>query len=955
MIKDLSEQLCSFGLCEPRCYYVPFGAGQSAGRREESERILPLNGEWSFQAYEKLSDIPEDFCSARLSDTLPVPSCVQYHGYDYFQYTNVRYPFPYDPPHVPAQNPAYHYSRTFCLKKTEKTYLLFEGVDSCFYVYVNGKYVGFSQISHRTSEFDISGFVSPGENRLDVVVQKWCAGSYLEDQDKWRFTGIFRDVYLLSRPEGHVVDYKIQTKIVGADAEVCFIYRKGGEAVVRFCGQECTVREGESVRFSVRNAKLWSAETPDLYDMEIECRGEKILEEVGICAVRVEKRRFLFNGKAIKLRGVNRHDFLPNTGAAVSYEDMVRDIRLMKALNVNTVRTSHYPAAPEFYKLCDRYGLYVVAESDVESHGVTLLGEPYARLTPNERYALIAEDERFSDAIVERQIVNVEREKNRPSVVMWSMGNESGFGENFKRASAEIRKRDTRPIHYEALWYLDRPARDGDYYSDVVDVASRMYPTVEWMRDEYLPDPREERPLFLCEYCHAMGNGPGDFGDYWALMESDESFMGGCVWEWADHGVRLNGGGYRYGGDFGERHHDGNFCIDGIVAPDRSLKSGSLEMKKIYQPLEITLTEKGVKAFNKNYFAPIRGRLVFIHKEYGKAAGEEEKTVVIEPRQSIEVPCKRTQALLVRFYSLEERCGVPAGHEVAAESFFREYYTPAPVRGGAEITRSGENLRICTGGADYQFNGCAGTLQPFVGGKALGSLALSVWRAPTDNDRKVAVKWRRVALEESKNEIRALSAEGDTVTVEGRFVTDGFLPLVRYKLKYLFGAEGFTLSAEYGYADYFEYLPRFGLVFELPGAFRNLKYCAYGPQESYCDKRLAAYKDVFSSRVSDEYAHYIKPQESGSHYLSDFAELSDGAVSVRAEGMRSFSAIGYSARALSIARHDDELPAPDKTYFSLDFAMSGIGSNSCGPVLAERFRVPKKGSGQITVRFSGEH
>lgn len=950
MIQNRSEQTKSFGLCAPRAYYIPFGAEQNFGRRETSERFTSLNGEWRFCAYAKLSDIAEDFCTGDLKDTIPVPSCVQYHGYDHFQYTNVRYPFPYDPPFVPVNNPAFHYSRSFSATGKDKLYLLFEGVDSCFYVYINGRFVGFSQISHRTSEFDVTAFVSAGENRLDVVVQKWCAGSYLEDQDKWRFTGIFRDVYLLSRPENHIVDYKIETPVTDGQAEVVFSHRGGGDALVSFCGQKRSVRAGETIRFPVSEPKLWSAEAPYLYDLEISCAGEKILEKVGIRTVAVQDRKFLVNGAPIKLRGVNRHDFHPEKGAAVSYEDMECDVRLMKRLNVNAVRTSHYPNAPEFYKLCDEYGLYVIAEADVESHGVVELGAFTEGISFERKFAQIAESDLFSDAIVERQITNVESQKNRPCVILWSLGNESGWGKNFIAASKEVRRRDARPIHYESAIHVERPARDDEYYSDAVDVVSRMYPTVEWMRDEYLPDTRERRPLVLCEYCHAMGNGPGDFKDYWDLMESSESFMGGCVWEWADHGVSVQGAPFRYGGDFGEDLHDGNFCIDGIVSPDRKIKSGTLEMKKIYQPLLFERTERGISVFNKNYFASLAGRIELIYKEYGEETGRESVRVAIMPRQALEVPCKSAQTILVRFYTEIGLPGVPAGSEIASEGFFEQKFAANAVEGDAEISPCGRGWSVRTKNAEYTIDGVTGEIaEVCVGGENLGPVQLTVWRAPTDNDCNNDKR-----LFECVNEARDIRVEGNTVVVRGGFAKSALAPFVRYVLRYTFGAEGFTAHAEYEHASYLKYLPRFGLAMRLSRQFDSLRYCAYGPQESYIDKHIGAYKDVFEDSVSNQYAHYIKPQESGSHWDADFAELTDGRTVVRAEGMRSFSAIGYSAAVLTKTKHNDELPPQDAVYFTADFAMSGIGSNSCGPMLAKQYRAPVCGGGSITFRFFEE-
>ena len=359
-----------------RAYYVPFGAEQERGAREESSRFLSLNGTWSIRAYESPLDA-DGFWEGEGEDKIPVPSCVQYFGYDYFQYTNISYPFPYDPPVIPQKNPCFHYSRRIELQRAEgeRLYMVFEGVDSCFYLYVNGHFVGFSQGSHRISEFDITPYAENGENKVDVLVLKWCYGSYLEDQDKWRFTGIFRDVYCLRRPEGHITDYKIETYINGSDGELVFENRSPLPIELYLCGESRVAEVGERVSFLIKNARLWSAEAPYLYTLRLSAKGEVIYEQVGIRTAEVKDGLFLVNGKPIKLYGVNRHDFHPERGAAVTYEDMKRDILLMKSLNVNALRTSHYPASPLLYELCDEYGLYVMSESDVETHG-----SQYARM-----------------------------------------------------------------------------------------------------------------------------------------------------------------------------------------------------------------------------------------------------------------------------------------------------------------------------------------------------------------------------------------------------------------------------------------------------------------------------------------------------------------------------------------------------------------------------------------------
>ena len=572
------ERFDRIGTMPHRSYYIPFAEADEIGeihgiqQRTTSSRFLSLDGIWSICRHEHI----EDFClSEPLTEKIPVPACVQMHGYDQIQYLNTRFPFPVILPHIPYENPCWHYRRSFFLEKREgeRYYLNFEGVDSAFYLYINGQKVGYSQISHATSEFDITQWVTDGENTLDVQVLKWCISSYLECQDKFRFSGIFRSVYILTRPEEHITDYKLETKLQ-KDAGLLFVCNESSLPIrCVFEEQKATVKPGNTLRFRLPGAKLWTSETPTLYTLDLYAAGEHIQEKIGFREVSAEGRVFKINGQPEKLKGVNRHDFHCDTGATVTLEDMLRDIQLMKQLNVNAVRTSHYPNCPEFYLLCDRYGLYVMDEADVETHGAVACEGGYDR----ELWAEFAEKELFTPGITDRHKALVERDKNRTSVIIWSLGNEASFGKAFLEGARYIRSRDkTRLVHYEGL----RNADAQYYYTDLVDMVSRMYPSDKTVQ-EVLEDPQENRPFVLCEYTHAMGNSCGDIADYWKKIYADERMMGGFVWEWADHGIRTREG-FLYGGDFGEADHDGNFCVDGLLTPDRKLKSGALEMQAVY-------------------------------------------------------------------------------------------------------------------------------------------------------------------------------------------------------------------------------------------------------------------------------------------------------------------------------------------------------------------------------------
>ena len=573
------ERFERIGTTPHRSYYIPFAdkdvirTKHGIQDRTSSSRFVSLDGVWQIK---KLDHVEDFEINEKLEDRSPVPACVQMHGYDHIQYLNTRYPFPVMLPHLPYENPCWHYRRTFNLKKKsgEKYYINFEGVDSAFYLYINGQFKGYSQISHATSEFDVTDLALNGENTIDVLVLKWCISTYLECQDKFRFSGIYRNVYLLTRPEKHITDYKIETRLSGSDGILSFTNESQIDVKLVFEDNSVIVPAGNKTEIVHPRAKHWTAENPNLYTLEIYANGEKIEESVGFREVTIDGKVFKINGNPVKLKGVNRHDFNCETAATVSLEDMAKDIHLMKELNVNAVRTSHYPNSPEFYLLCDKFGIYVMDEADLEMHGAC---------TRDGRYDIplwkeYAENNFFAPGITDRHTALVERDKNRTSVIIWSLGNESSFGKAFFKGANYIKNRDkTRPVHYEGLQNADPKY----YYTELVDMVSMMYPSFEKIRTDVLDNPKETRPFVLCEYTHAMGNSCGDIAAYWDMIYNNEQMMGAFVWEWADHGIKTDDG-FLYGGDFEEPEHDGNFCADGLLTPDRKLKSNALEMMAVY-------------------------------------------------------------------------------------------------------------------------------------------------------------------------------------------------------------------------------------------------------------------------------------------------------------------------------------------------------------------------------------
>lgn len=853
------EQYARIGVEKPRSYYIPFSIEDKfifKNRiidRSASSRFILLDGVWQIKEHKNVDGVD---INEKLTQTIPVPSCVQLHGYDHIQYINCRYPFPARPPYVPQENPAYHYRKKFTIKDlSERYYLNFEGVDSCFYVYVNGKKIGFSQISHATSEFDITDCLVKGVNLLDVVVLKWCASSYLECQDKFRFTGIFRSVYLLKRPQKHITNFKIQTKIDGNDGIIEIYNYSEIPFDISFNRLKKTVEPNHNVSIQVKNAKFWTAETPHLYNITLLTDDEKIPQKVGIRTSEIVDGIYKINGKHIKLKGVNRHESNPKTGATVTVEDTVRDLKLMKWANVNAIRTSHYPDIPEFYELCDAYGFYVMDEADLETHGAVTSAGGWD-LDVWEEYA---NNDLFTDGITDREITLYERDKNHACVVIWSLGNESSFGKAFYPGIEYIKSKDSRPIHYEGIWNITDKDK---YYTNKLDMASRMYAPLSYF-DEFLLDKRETRPYVLCEYLHSMGNSCGDLQDYWDKINSNDRFIGAFVWEWCDHAIQTEKG-FLYGGDFGETEHDSNFCVDGLISPDRRVKSNLLELQAVY--------------------------------------GD------------------------------KPRCDeLPMGKALMSVS-------------------ADKDMKYCinTQGQLCSINDVT-LKQPF---------ALHIERAFIDNDmllfhasadvRQIKDNWS--FYEDCKQVAYSIEEKDGQVKVIGGIEKNCMRPMVNFEIEYTFFENGVDIEISYKTAKYVTYLPRIGFEFAIDKKYQAIEYTGYGPYESYADKHRASDYGTYRSTAKKEYYPWIKPQETGSHYGTTQLKLANG-MQIVAEKPFSFSVLPYSTKQIKTAKHDFELPKSDAVYINLDLAMSGIGTFSCGPELAEEYRAPKEGKNKFRISF----
>ena len=971
-----------------RAYYVPFERPTGAfEKRETSALFHSLSGEWGFRYFPSFAD----FCRLVQESGLPEPdgtiavpsnwqiSRADLPGIDRPQYTNIAYPIPFDPPYVPVENPTGLYTRTFSWKVREgrRGYLVMEGVDAAFYLFVNGTFTGYGEIPHSTAEFDVTPYLQEGENRIHVAVLKWCKGTYLDDQDKIRLSGIFRDVYLLDRPENHVTDYTVRTSLPDGETAEVAVELKGtasaGAAVSLFDpeGNRLETQNADpkgNVRFLVQNPRLWNAEEPTLYELRIEAAGEHFAEAVGLREIRIEDSVFHINGAPVRFRGANRHDSDPVTGYAVTEEAMERDLRLMKAHNINAVRTSHYPNDPRFYQWCDRLGLYVIDEADLECHGVTMTGLGGYE----DSFNRLADDPAWLGLFLERQIALVERDKNRPCVVMWSMGNESGWGCNFEECLRWIHERDTtRPVHYEGA------SNVGGYPGDSQpgpDVTSRMYPGIDWCRT-YCESRRDPRPLVLCEFCHAMGNGPGDIGDYWEALDRYPQFAGGFIWEWCDHAVeagRTESGEprYLYGGDFGERHHDGNFCADGLVMPDRTPSTGLLEVKAVWRPVDVRpvrLEEGRIAVVNRLDFrtlSHLRGTWEITRN--GETFSRGDLPLLNTPARGTEeiqlpytLPEDGVCALNLRFYQQDEAAGIPAGTEAAFVQLSLPVQPaaecPETSLGGRVICqRQGDSFVLSAGPSTLVYDSQTAAFRSWsVRGRELlrQPMSFQVWRAPTDNDRNIQNTWRRAGYDHLKTRVyhTAVREENGACVLESAIslVPEQTLaPMIRADVCWTVQSDGRVhLETRVRVEEAAPYLPRFGIRLFLSESIDNLTYFGYGPYESYIDAHQASHMGRFVSTVKEQAVPYIRPQEQGSHYACTFAELTapDG-TGLRAEGRPcfDFSALPYSAEELEAAPHRHDLPPSSGPVWSLDYRQSGIGSNSCGPELAEAYRLGEK-------------
>ena len=974
-----------------RAYYIPASKRMDnlVEHREESDRMQLLNGTWKFQYFNSIYDIQDSFFEKNYDtenfDEIQVPSVWQMAGYDTHQYTNIRYPFPFDPPYVPQDIPCGAYVHNFEYSRDEKapkSFLNFEGVDSCFYVWINGSYIGYSQVSHMTSEFDVTDVLQDGTNTVAVLVMKWCDGSYLEDQDKFRMSGIFRDVYILKRPKQAISDYHIKTRIEDMLAKVEIEMKFYSPLNVKISIEDrngavvalgSIAEEGTAV-LEIASPELWNTENPYLYKLILETENEVIVDHIALRKIEIKDQVIYLNGQKIKFRGVNRHDSDPVTGFTISPEQITTDLTLMKQHNFNAIRSSHYPNAPFFYEMCDKYGFMVIDEADIEAHGPFMIyrkeDTDYNRFKRwNEK---IADDPVWEEAIVDRVKLMVERDKNRFCIVMWSMGNESAYGCNFEKALEWTKNFDPdRITQYESARYRNY---DETYDYSNLDVYSRMYPALSEIQ-EYL-DKDGSKPFLLVEYCHSMGNGPGDFEDYFQMIQDNDKMCGGFVWEWCDHaiahGTAENGKTiYAYGGDHGEEIHDGNFCMDGLVYPDRTVHTGLLEYKNVYRPARVI-------SYNKE-----SGELVLHNymdfddlKDYVKISYELTQDGLViskgklpevsaaphsEGKINLKINVPESGKCYLKFiYHLKKELPlldedhilgfdeIEVSKDGAKCKLAEKWLQKTAVDSELQVNENDTQIHIKGREFAYTIDKRTAlfTEMKFAGREYLNHpMELNIWRAPTDNDMYIKSEWKKAHYDKAYT--RAYTTEvvqgkhGVKITSHASVVAETVQKILDVTITWKIEAAG-KIDADIAVTkdDEFPDLPRFGVRMFLDKKLSAVRYFGMGPQESYCDKHQAASHGLYRADVGDLHEDYIRPQENGSHYDCEYVELNNSryGIVVSAENAFSFNASYYTQEELEKKTHNYELTESDSVVFCVDYALNGIGSNSCGPVVLDQYR-----------------
>jgi beta-galactosidase len=1021
-----------------RATLFPFSDGESAknaaieySQRETSPFVQSLNGNWDFKLLNRPEDATPDFTQRDFKPDnswakLPVPSNWTMHGYDKPHYTNVQMPWPCEPPGVPDENPTGLYRTTFRVPKewkNRRTILHVGGAESVLYVYLNGQPVGMGKDTRLPQEFDLTPYLQNGENTLACICVKWSDATHVEDQDQWWMGGIYRDVYLYSRPSTHIGD-------VFCTASLDDSFQNGTLKVVATIGFQDEPKDGyqfEVQLFDSKNKRVWkkplrkpvsiargyspnrfeaifeetiptvlpwSSEAPNLYTLTVTLHeGDSSTQldatslRTGFRRVELGDRELLINGKPVLMRGVNRHEWDDTTGKTISRESMIRDIQLMKQFNINAVRTSHYPNDPQWYELCDQFGLYLIDEADIETHDFL---------------TYLCDDARYASQFLERGLRMVERDKNHPSIIAWSLGNESGYGTNHDAMAGWVRKFDpSRVLHYEgAIWGWEQgKSGAGKNASDIIcPMYSSIESIVKWSQ---LNDPQDRRPFILCEYSHAMGNSNGSLADYWDAFENHHGLQGGFIWEWVDHGILINDKNrfatlkpelakstepfWAYGGDFGDTPNDANFVCDGLFSPDRTPHPAMWEFKHLIQPVQVKLSGGNtIIVTNKQDFSDLKW--LRAHWEI-KADGQVLKSgklpvLSTQPgateKIKLDLPALNLlpgqEAFLnVRFVAAKATPWCEAGHEVAWNQMALKATRPAAVKrvaGEVAVQEDDQKIVITTKSVQAVFDKNAATLSglKFNGHDVLlRGPQLQIWRAATDNDgvklwtgqdEKALGKWLKAGL--NNIEIKPVAARlvstrnGAIVELESIASCAAGERAFVHRQKYNLRGDGVLLvENEIEVDESLTDLPRVGVTLSLQPGFENMQWLGRGPWENYCDRKRASYVDVFASTVAEQYVPYVMPQEHGNHTDVRWMSLDNGNIGVlfKSAQLMEASASHFTAEDLFAAFHTIDLTPRAETVVNLDVKQRGLGTHSCGPDALECYRVGAGGNYRLDYRI----
>lgn len=985
-----NHQIDGINRMPARAHFLTFPSKEKAllNNNRYTHAFKNLNGVWKFMFLDAPEYSPEGFFNSDFDvtkmDDITVPGNWQLQGYGKMHYSDLWYNFPINPPYVPTENPTGIYKRTFFVEESyrdKKIIIRFCGVDSAYHLWINGKEVGYSKVARNESEFDITDLIRVGEeNDVTVRVYQWSDGTYLEDQDMWWESGIFRDVELIGVPKDGINDYKVIADLddeykngifkveaflrTTKEVNVTFELVDAGENTV--FTKTVVAKEGKAcIDEVIADVNHWTAETPYLYKlfMTVEDDGqiiEVIPQNVGFRNIRLNGETFLVNGVAIKFKGVNRHDYSPQNGRVVSREEIEKDIILMKQFNINAIRTSHYPNSYYLYDLCDEYGMYLIAETDLECHGFELTGD----------YKWITDDPSWELAYVSRMTRMIERDKNHPAIIFWSLGNESAFGCNFRKMTDVAHEMDpTRLVHYE-----------GDFDVESADVYSTMYTWIENPKKPYLMKDiieKSKKPHIHCEYCHAMGNGPGNLKDYQDLVYAHDKLQGGFVWEWFDHGIEsFTESGekyYRYGGDFGDDPSNKDFCIDGLIMPDRTPSPGLYEYKKVIEPITTTAVDiqKGIINLLSRYDFANLDRFNLVYKvmeddvilQTGfmavpsiEARANKDITLPYD-LSAIKVKPGAHYYVNISYQLREDTRYASSGHELATAQFELPLYKEGIVirpEGILNVEKEHTTLHVKGANFSLDFNLVNGNLMNIVrdGMQVLSKgPRLTLWRAPISNDMEIIDKLKKVYFLHLEHEVVMnidYHMEGNILKVEVDTINSTTNSAWHFKTKYVYtvcpsgdiliDVEG-TPSGRVDLAP--DMLPRIGVSMHLDKSMEHVRYFGMGPGENYADSKEAAQMGLYANTVDGLFTNYVIPQENGNHMGCKWVSMTNDrgmGLLASTEGDFNFSASWYEDKDLDDAKHTCDLVKRDYIVFNVDYKQNALGTNSCGQWQLDKYR-----------------